>query len=182
MGRSNAGSRLRCSQTFCDSPPMKLSYTGEGINTAELSSRAASISHKVISWSAKIFSNSQDLFLKTRSKRRPKRYRHANLGWLYAFMGRTEDAIREGRRAVELKPESKDAVDGVTVNCYLALIYARVGEKDLAFPLLQRLLKTPGAVDSVDYSITINDLKHRWEWDPIRSDPRFQKLLEQPAK
>jgi len=37
-------------------------------------------------------------------------------------------------------------------------------------------------VDSVDYSVTINDLKHRWEWDPIRSDPRFQKLLEQPAK
>ena len=108
--------------------------------------------------------------------------RHANLGWLYAFMGRKEDAIREGRLAVELKPESKDAVDGVIVNCYLALIYARVGEKDLAFPLLQRLLKTPGAVDSVDYSITINDLKHRWEWDPIRSDPRFQKLLEQPAK
>jgi hypothetical protein len=70
----------------------------------------------------------------------------------------------------------------VIVNCYLALIYGRVGEKDLAFPLLERLLKTPGAVDSVDYSITINDLKHRWEWDPIRSDPRFQKLLGQPTK
>ena len=77
---------------------------------------------------------------------------------------------------------AEDAVDGVIVNCYLALIYARVGEKDLAFPLLQRLIKTPGAVDSVDYSITVNDLKHRWEWDPIRSDPRFQKLLEQPVK
>ena len=108
--------------------------------------------------------------------------RHANLGWLYAFMGRKGDAIREGRQAVELKPESKDAVDGVIVNCYLALIYARVGEKDLALTLLERLIKTPGAVDSVDYSITINDLKHRWEWDPIRSDPRFQKLLGQPAK
>ena len=48
-------------------------------------------------------------------------------------MGRKEDAIREGRRAVELKPESKDAVDGAIMNCYLALIYARVGEKDLAF-------------------------------------------------
>jgi hypothetical protein len=92
-------------------------------------------------------------------------------------MGRKEDAIREGRRAVELKPESKDAVDGAIVNCYLALIYARVGEKDLAFQLIERLLKTPGAVDSVDYSITINDLKYRWEWDPIRNDPRFQKLV-----
>jgi TolB-like protein/Flp pilus assembly protein TadD len=103
--------------------------------------------------------------------------RHANLGWLYAFMGRKEDALREGRRAVDLKPESKDAVDGVIVNCYLALIYARVGEKDLAFPLIERLLKTPGAVDSVDYSVTISDLKYRWEWDPIRNDPRFQKLI-----
>jgi TolB-like protein/Tfp pilus assembly protein PilF len=103
--------------------------------------------------------------------------RHANLGWLYAFMGRKNEAIREGRRAVELKPESKDAVDSAIMNCYLALIYARVGEKDLAIPLIERLLKTPGAVDSVDYSVTVNDLKYRWEWDPIRNDPRFQKLI-----
>src|SRR5438093_2595006 len=103
--------------------------------------------------------------------------RHANLGWFYAFAGQKDEAIREGRRAVELKPESKDAFDGAIMNCYLALIYARVGEKELAIPLIERLLKTPGAVDSVDYSITVNDLKHRWEWDPIRSDPRFQKLL-----
>jgi hypothetical protein len=108
--------------------------------------------------------------------------RHANLGWFYAFAGRKEDAIREGRRAVELKPESKDAVDGAIMNCYLALIYARVGENDLAIPLIERLLKTPGAVDSVDYSITINDLKYRWEWDPLRTDPRFQKLVKRPLQ
>ena len=42
-------------------------------------------------------------------------YRHADLGWLYGFMGRKDDAIREGQRAVELKPESKDAVDGSIV-------------------------------------------------------------------
>ena len=108
--------------------------------------------------------------------------RHANLGLLYAFMGRKEDAIREGRRAVELKPESKDAFDGAIMNSYLALIYARVGEKELAFPLIERLLKTPGAVDSVDYSITGNDLKYRWEWDPIRKDPRFSQLLASAPK
>ena len=102
---------------------------------------------------------------------------HANLGWLYAFMGRKDDAIREGRRAIELKPESKDAVDGAIMNCYLALIYARFGENDLAIPLIARLLRTPGAVDSADYSITINDLKYRWEWDPIRRDPRFKNLI-----
>jgi len=105
--------------------------------------------------------------------------RHANLGWFYAFAGRKDEAIREGRRAVELKPESKDAFDGAIMNCYLALVYARVGENDLAIPLIERLLKTPGAVDSADYSITLNDLKFRWEWDPIRNDPRFQKLIAQ---
>jgi TolB-like protein/class 3 adenylate cyclase/Tfp pilus assembly protein PilF len=103
--------------------------------------------------------------------------RHAILGWLYAFMGRKDDAISEGQRAVALKPESKDAVDGVLMNCYLALIYARTGKSDLAIPLVERLLGTPGAIDSADYSISLNDLKYRWEWDPLRSDPRFQKLI-----
>ena len=105
--------------------------------------------------------------------------RHASIGWLYALMGRKNNAIAEGRRAVELRPESKDAVDGSLMNGYLALIYARVGENDLAIPLIERLLKTPGAVDSANYSITLNDLKYRWEWDPLRNDPRFQKLLSQ---
>jgi len=106
--------------------------------------------------------------------------RHAILGWLYALIGRKDDAITEGKRAVELKPESKDAVDGPLMSAYLALIYARVSENDLAIPLIERLLKTPGAVDSADYSITVNDLKYRWEWDPLRNDPRFQKLIASP--
>jgi len=105
--------------------------------------------------------------------------RHASLGWLYALMGWKKDAIAEGQRAVELKPESKDATDGSLMNGYLALIYARVGEKDLAIPLIERLLKTPGPVDSTNYSITVNDLKYRWEWDPLRNDPPFQKLIGQ---
>ena len=103
--------------------------------------------------------------------------RRASLGLIYAFMDRHDEAIREGKLAVELKPIEKDATDGVTMLCYLALIYARVGERDLAIQLIDRLLKTPGAADSVDYSITPNDLKYRWEWDPLRSDQRFQKLL-----
>jgi tetratricopeptide (TPR) repeat protein len=103
--------------------------------------------------------------------------RHASLGWLYALMGRKNDAIAEGKRAVELKPESKDAVDGSLMNGYLAVICALVGENDLAIPLIERLLKTAGPVDSANYSITLNDLKYRWEWDPLRKDPRFQKLI-----
>jgi TolB-like protein/Tfp pilus assembly protein PilF len=160
----------------------ELSYTGEASTPRAFFEGCIALAQGDVVVAQKYFQDAQPVFEDAVKEAPFSAIRHANLGWLYAFMGRTEDAIREGRRAVELKPESKDAVDGVIVNCYLALIYARVGEKDLAFPLLQRLLKTPGAVDSVDYSITINDLKHRWEWDPIRSDPRFQKLLEQPAK
>jgi hypothetical protein len=63
------------------------------------------------------------------------------------------------------------------MNGYLALIYARVDENDLAIPLIERLLATPGAVDSANYSITVNDLKQRWEWDPIRDDSRFKRLI-----
>ena len=160
----------------------ELSYTGEASTPRAFFEGCIALAQGDIVVAQKYFQDAQPVFEDAVKEAPLSAIRHANLGWLYAFMGRKEDAIREGRRAVELKPESKDAVDGVIVNCYLALIYARVGEKDLAFPLLQRLLKTPGAVDSVDYSITISDLKHRWEWDPIRSDPRFQKLLEQPAK
>ncbi len=105
--------------------------------------------------------------------------RHANLGLIDAFMGRKDEAIREVRRAVELKPEANDALDGSLMSAYLALVYVRVGENDLAFPLIERLLKIPGPVDSASYSISVNDLKYRWEWDPIRNDPRFQKLIEQ---
>ena len=160
----------------------ELSYTGEGSTPRSFFEGSVALAQGDVVAAQKHFQEAAPI-LENAVKEAPlSAIRHANLGWLYAFMGRKEDAIREGRQAVELKPESKDAVDGVIVNCYLALIYARVGEKDLALTLLERLIKTPGAVDSVDYSITINDLKHRWEWDPLRSDPRFQKLLEKPAK
>jgi len=105
--------------------------------------------------------------------------RHANLGLLYALMGRKNEAIQQGKRAVELKPESKDAFDGAIMNCFLALIYARVGEKEAALSLLERLLTTPGAVDSAFYSITSSDLRFRWSWDQLRNDPEFQKLVAQ---
>jgi serine/threonine-protein kinase len=159
------------------SPAKELSYMGEGSTPRSFFEGSIALAQGDVVGAQKYFQDAQPVFEDAVKEAPLSAIRHANLGWLYAFMGRKEDAIREGRRAVELKPESKDAVDGAIVNCYLALIYARVGEKDLAFQLIERLLKTPGAVDSVDYSITINDLKYRWEWDPIRNDPRFQKLV-----
>jgi tetratricopeptide (TPR) repeat protein len=106
--------------------------------------------------------------------------RHAQLGLLYAFMGRKEDAIREGNRAVELKPVSRDLIDGALVLSFQALISARVGETDKAIAQIERALTMPFAVDYAQESITLSDLRTRWEWDPIRNDPRFQKILAGP--
>jgi TolB-like protein/Flp pilus assembly protein TadD len=110
-------------------------------------------------------------------KEAPTGHRHANLGLLYSFMGRKEDAIREGRRAVELEPENKDAVQAPWMKGFLAMIYVRTGDLDSALPLLERALASPFPVDNTNCCITHNDVRKRWQWDPARSDPRFQKLL-----
>ena len=100
---------------------------------------------------------------------------HAVLGKLYALLGRKEDAIREARRAVELCPESKDAVSGPVYAASLAFVYAQTGEAEKAVTLLAHLLTTPAAE-----RITLAHLRLSWEWDPLRKDPRFQKILEGP--
>ncbi|HJX25904.1 MAG TPA: hypothetical protein VJ252_07085, partial [Chthoniobacterales bacterium] len=166
-----------------DATPLKeFSYTSTGSTPKSFLEGCTALAQNDTSGARMKFEQTRPIFENDVKEAPLNADRHAYLGWLYAFTGRKEDAIREGRRAVELKPESKDAVDGAIMNCYLALIYARVGEKDLAFPLIERLLKTPGAVDSVDSSITVNDLKFRWEWDPIRKDPRFDKLIAAAAE
>ena len=107
---------------------------------------------------------------------------HARLGLLYAYMQRKEDAIREGRRAVELEPENQNAYHGAIGAANLALVYALLAEADQALTLIERLLTTPGAVTWPDgsCSITLADLRLRPEWDPLRSNPRFQKILAGP--
>lgn len=70
---------------------------------------------------------------------------HASLGILYGYMGREADAIRGSRRAVDLCPESTDAVNGVQRACDLALVYALTGEVEQAVTLVERLLRAPGA-------------------------------------
>jgi TolB-like protein/Flp pilus assembly protein TadD len=159
------------------SPVNELSYTNAASTPKNFFQGCIELAQGNNTEAQKLFESVRPIFEKAVEEAPENADRHANLGWFYAFMGRKDEAIREGRRAVELKPESTDAVDGAIMNCYLALIYARLGEKDLAIPLIERLLKTPGAVDSADYSITVNDLKYRWEWDSIRNDPRFQKLI-----
>jgi tetratricopeptide (TPR) repeat protein len=99
--------------------------------------------------------------------------RHAQLGVVLARLGLKEAAINEGKKAVELLPESKDAVDGPQATAVLAQIYAWVGEHDEAFRLLDHLLTVPGE------SLTVPMLKLDPVWDPLRGDPRFQKLCKE---
>ena len=107
--------------------------------------------------------------------------RHARLGLLYAYVGRKSDAIREGERAVRLTPVTEDAIDGHQWLCNLALILARVGEADRAVSMIEPLLREPGCISPLDEaSLSLWELRLRWQWDPLRHDPRFQKILAAP--
>ena len=106
--------------------------------------------------------------------------RHAALGLVCAFLGNKEDALREGQRSLELKPENKDALLGAVFAANMALIYAQLGDKDKALTLLERLISTPAAIGFADGSVSLQDLRLRWQWDPLRNDPRYQKLVKGP--
>ena len=96
------------------------------------------------------------------------------LGLIDAGLGRKDDAIREGRRAIELVPVSKDAIDGADFILNLAVIYAWTGEKDLALEQLNKVSKLP-------YAPSYGDLRLSPEWDPLRGDPRFEKIVQSLA-
>jgi TolB-like protein/class 3 adenylate cyclase/Tfp pilus assembly protein PilF len=92
------------------------------------------------------------------------------LGMADAALGNKEEAIREGRRAVELTPVSKNAIAGPSLIECLALIDAWTGEKDLALHQLAVAVSTPGF-------LSYGELRLHPYWDPLRSDPRFEKIL-----
>src|SRR5207249_2748591 len=92
------------------------------------------------------------------------------LGRVDAALGRKEEAIREGHRACELLPLSKDAWFGPLRLRALASIYAWTGEKELALAQLEQLA---AQVPGLDYG----DLKLDPNWDPLRGDPRFEKIV-----
>ncbi|MGZ5004414.1 MAG: hypothetical protein ACXWG7_02585, partial [Chthoniobacterales bacterium] len=103
-------------------------------------------------------------------------------GLTYAYAQRKQDAIREARRAVEMEPESQNAFHGAEWAASLALIDALVGEQDEAIALIERLLTIPGLAigPPAPWDMTLADLRLRWEWDSLRSNPRFQKILAGP--
>jgi len=98
----------------------------------------------------------------------------SQLAVLDALLNNKEAAISEAKRALEMFPVSKDAVDGPGIVVNLALVYAWSNELDLAFETLIPLTKTP-------CGIYYGDLKLSPLWDPLRKDPRFEKLLAELA-
>ena len=91
-----------------------------------------------------------------------------------AGLGRKDEAIREGRRACELLPMLKDAVDGVAFVVNLAQIYAWTGERNLALDQLSKALKVPN-------DCPYGELRLHPIWDPLRCDPRFEKIVNSLA-
>ncbi|MDQ6765599.1 MAG: protein kinase [Verrucomicrobiota bacterium] len=101
------------------------------------------------------------------------------LGLIDAALGRKEEALREGRRAVELLPVEKDAGNGQLMIQCLAMIAAWAGEKDLACEQLARALCYPSNPTS---PFSYGDLKLTPWWDPLRGEPCFEKLVEEARK
>jgi serine/threonine protein kinase/tetratricopeptide (TPR) repeat protein len=96
--------------------------------------------------------------------------RRAELGLALAYLGRKEEAIREGQRGVALVPVAKDASFGAYYQHQLARIYVLVGEPEKALDQLEPLLKIP-------YYLSPGWLKIDTNFDPLRGNPRFQKLV-----
>jgi tetratricopeptide (TPR) repeat protein len=98
------------------------------------------------------------------------------LGLAYGGLGRKEEAVREGKLAVELYPVSKDAMSGPDYVDFLAEIYVMVGEYDAALDQIEYLLSIPywelsGPLLQIDPT-----------WDPLREHPRFKRLLKKHSK
>jgi tetratricopeptide (TPR) repeat protein len=97
--------------------------------------------------------------------------RHASLGLALAYLGRKEEAIREGQSGVALAPVSKNSFNGPYIQHQLARIYMLTGEPEKALDQIEPLLKIP-------YYLSRGWLKIDPNFDPLRKNPRFQKLVE----
>jgi TolB-like protein/Tfp pilus assembly protein PilF len=92
------------------------------------------------------------------------------LGLTDAMLGRCNEAISEGKRACEILPVKKDSWVGPTLMTYLAMIYTWCGEREAALGQLEMSAKLP-------VGVTYGELKSSPDWDALRGDPRFEKLV-----
>jgi hypothetical protein len=90
------------------------------------------------------------------------------------MLGRRDDAIREGKRACELLPYSRDSWVGPQLINNLAMIYAWVGDNESALKQLEVSVNIPTG-------ISYGELKLNPDWDPLRGDPRFEKIVASRA-
>jgi len=97
---------------------------------------------------------------------------HLQLGWVYAGLGLRAQAVREAREAMALMPLSKDALDGSAVSYYSAMLFVGAGEPDAAIKILEDFMSRPHVPQMTGTWLKIDST-----WAPIRSDPRFQRLV-----
>jgi serine/threonine protein kinase/Tfp pilus assembly protein PilF len=91
-----------------------------------------------------------------------------------AGLGYKETAIQEAKKAVELCPMSRDAVDGASYESMLAMVYAWIGDHDAAMAELEKMVKLPRGPEW-------GELRYSPLWDDLRTDARFNRLLTQAA-
>jgi hypothetical protein len=121
---------------------------------------------------AAIYADSARLTLEAQTRKAPDDgQRHVILGLALAYLGRKAEAIREGRRGVELLPISQDAFFGPYIQLQLVRIYLLTGEPDQALDQLEPLLRIP-------FYLSTGWLRLDPTFDPVRANPRFQRLVE----
>ena len=96
-----------------------------------------------------------------------------DLAMIDAGLGRKEQALEEGRRAIALMPVDKDVFNGSRVLQYFAITATWAGDKELALQQLETGLHAPNASTALSYGA----LKLWPFWDPLRGDPRFEKIV-----
>ncbi len=99
----------------------------------------------------------------------------SDLGLIDAALGRKQEALSEGRRAMELAPTVQEAMTGWSNNegftrARFAMICAWAGERELALEQLETLAGVPAGP-------TYGELRLNPMWDPLRGDPRFDKIV-----
>lgn len=113
--------------------------------------------------------------LEEQVKQRPDdAYLHVQLAKILAWLGEKDAAIAEAQRAMDSRPESKDAFEGPPITEQAAQVYAILGDNARAIELLDGLLSRPSEV-------TLQALKINPAWDPLRNDSGFQALFAKYA-